>query len=637
MKSAGDERQYDVIVVGAGHAGCEAALAAARMGERTLLLNLYLDNMALMACNPSIGGPAKGHLTREIDALGGEQARATDATTIHIRWLNTSKGPAVRTLRAQCDLGAYIRWYKKACEGEAGLFLRQEEVTDLWVEDGRVRGVKTRLGIVYEAPAVILTTGTYLGGKVFIGTESFPSGPLGQMAAGELTRSLEQAGLETGRLKTGTTPRIHAGTVDWKSLDRQESADEPLRFGHWGPKKRHDGFACYLTRSTGETHDIIRANLDRSPLFTGVIRGAGPRYCPSIEDRVVRFPDKPSHLVFLEPVARENAEIYMQNFTTSLPFDAQVKMVRSLPGCESAWIMRPGYAIEYDYLPPTQLFPWLESKRIAGLFCAGQINGTSGYEEAGAQGILAGINAVLRRRGEEPLVLERSQAYAGVLVDDLVTKGTTEPYRMLTSRCEFRLLLRHDNADRRLAPIGRKLGLVNDERWAELNRRWKAMEKEMERLEQVKIPPGERAGAVLAEAGSPPLCEPARASELLKRPEVTWEMIAELAPPPEPFDSEVSGAISVEIKYEGYIDRQKRQVDRMRKMERVLLPADFDYDAVPGLLSESRQKLKQLRPRTLAQAGRVSGVTPADLHILWVSLERGRKRKGGSPGATLEE
>lgn len=637
MKNQEDERKYDVIVVGAGHAGCEAALATARMGERTLLLNLYLDNMALMACNPSIGGPAKGHLTREIDALGGEQGRATDATTLHIRWLNTSKGPAVRTLRAQCDLGAYHRWYKKACEDEPNLCLRQEQVTDLWVENGKARGVKTHLGTVYEASAVILTTGTYLGGRVFIGTTSFPSGPLGQMAATELTSSLEKAGLQSGRLKTGTTPRIHSGTVDWKILDRQDSAPEPLRFSHWGEKKHYEGFACYLTRSTGETHEIIRANLDRSPLFTGVIKGVGPRYCPSIEDRVVRFPDKPSHLVFLEPVAAESAEIYMQNFTTSLPFDAQVRMVRSLPGCERAWIMRPGYAIEYDYLPPTQLFPWLESKYISGLFCAGQINGTSGYEEAGAQGILAGINAVLRRRGEDPLVLERSQAYAGVLVDDLVTKGTEEPYRMLTSRCEFRLLLRHDNADRRLAPIGRKLGLIDDDRWAELVRRWKDLEGEMERLTRVKIPADGRTNAILEAAGSSPLEESVKASELLKRPEVTWEMIAEVAPPSNPLDEETSRAVAVEIKYEGYIDRQKRQVERMKKMEKVLLPSDFDYEAVSGLLSESRQKLKKLRPRTLAQAGRVSGVTPADLHILWIALERSRRQGKDENDAPLEE
>lgn len=632
-----DENKFDIIVVGAGHAGCEAALAASRMGEKTLLLNLYLDNMALMACNPSIGGPAKGHLTREIDALGGEQARATDATTLHIRWLNTSKGPAVRTLRAQCDLGAYHRWYKKACEGQPNLYLRQEQVTDLWVENGRARGVRTQLGSVYEAPCVILTTGTYLGGKVFIGTASFPSGPLGQMAATELTMSLKEAGLETGRLKTGTTPRIHAKTVDWKSLDLQESDPKPLRFSHWGQKKRYEGFACYLTRSTEKTHDIIRDNLDRSPLFTGVIKGVGPRYCPSIEDKVVRFPDRTSHMIFLEPVARESAEIYMQNFTTSLPFDAQVKMVRSLPGCDRAWIMRPGYAIEYDYLPPTQLHPWLESKIVEGLFCAGQINGTSGYEEAGAQGILAGINAVLRRRGEAPLVLERSQAYAGVLIDDLVTRGTEEPYRMLTSRCEFRLLLRHDNADRRLAPIGRRLGLIDDGRWAELQRRWKAMEDEMKRLEERVIHPGEKTNALLTAAGSSPIKEPVKAAELLRRPEVTWDLLAELAPPPEPPDEEISGAVAVKIKYKGYIDRQKNQVERMNKMERVLLPPDFDYDSVPGLLSESRQKLKKMRPATLAQAGRISGVTPSDLQILWVALERSRRKGGNSSGATLEE
>lgn len=627
-----EENKYDVIVVGAGHAGCEAALASSRIGVRTLLLNLYLDNMALMACNPSIGGPAKGHLTREIDALGGEQGKAADASTLHIRWLNTSKGPAVRALRAQCDLYDYHHHYKITCEKTPLLELRQEEVVDLWVEDGKIRGVRTNIGSVYEAKAVILTTGTYLGGKVHIGLTNFASGPLGQIPATKLTQSLRNVGLEVGRLKTGTTPRIHRDTVDFKGLMKQESDREPLCFSHWGEKRVYEGYACYLTRSNERTHEIIRRNLDRSPLFTGAIEGVGPRYCPSIEDKVVKFPDKDSHMVFLEPVSRDSVEIYMQNFTTSLPFDAQVEMVRSLPGCEKAWIMRPGYAIEYDYVPPTQLYPWLETKKIRGLFCAGQINGTSGYEEAGAQGIIAGINAALLVKGEEMIVLDRSQAYIGVLIDDLVTKGTNEPYRMLTSRCEFRLLLRHDNADIRLSHIGRKLGLIDDERWAVLTKRWKAMEEERERLEKTRIYPSEKVNEVLKEAGSSPLDEPILAFELLKRPEITWEIINKIVPSDKSLEKEVIDRVSLEIKYDGYIKRQLKQVERMKNMEKVKIPEDMDYDQVPGLLNESRQKLKKIKPQNLAQASRVSGVTPADIQILWIEIEKRRRKRRQEDG-----
>ena len=619
--------RYEVIVVGAGHAGCEAALAASRMGCSTLLLNLYIDNMALMACNPSIGGPAKGHLVREIDALGGEQARATDASTLHIRWLNTSKGPAVQTLRAQCDMKAYHAAYLNAVENAENLDLFQDIVTGLLVREGRARGVKTRLGLVFESETVILATGTYLGGRVHVGLVNFPSGPLGQMPASDLTASLLEAGFEVGRLKTGTTPRIHAASVDWKSLVPQESALEPLAFSHWGPRQVHTGHACYQTRTNPKTHEIIRGAMDRSPLFTGVIEGVGPRYCPSIEDRVVRFPDRDSHIVFLEPVGGQTAEIYMQNFSTSLPFDVQVEMVRSLPGCENARFLRPGYAIEYDFLPPTQLYPWLETRLLGGLFCAGQINGTSGYEEAAAQGLLAGINAARTLRGEVPVVLGRGEAYMGVLVDDLVTKGTDEPYRMFTSRCEHRLILRHDNADRRLAPLGRELGLIDDVRWRELEARWKATDEERERLGRLRVFPTPENNGRLERAGTVPLEVPVPAAELLRRPEVNWSLLQELLEEPSSLSAEEASRLQAEVKYAGYIEREYRSVERLGRTDKVRIPEGFDFGAVTGLSAESRAKLSAARPVTLGQAGRISGVTPADVQILWVAVKSCNERQ----------
>ena len=591
------------------------------MGVPTLLLNLYIDNMALMACNPSIGGPAKGHLVREIDALGGEQARATDASTLHIRWLNTSKGPAVRTLRAQCDVKAYHAAYLDAVENTENLDLFQDIVTEIVVAGGRVRGVKTRLGLVFEGSAVILATGTYLGGRVHVGLVNFPSGPLGQMPASDLTESLLRAGFEVGRLKTGTTPRIHAASVDWSRLVPQESSPQPLAFSHWGTPRVHTGHACYQTRTTPETHDIIRGALDRSPLFTGAIEGVGPRYCPSIEDRVVRFPDRDSHIVFLEPVGGQTAEIYMQNFSTSLPFDVQVEMVRSLPGCENARFLRPGYAIEYDFMPPTQLYPSLETRLVGGLFCAGQINGTSGYEEAAAQGILAGINAARKLLGQEPVVLGRGEAYMGVLVDDLVTKGTQEPYRMFTSRCEHRLIMRHDNADRRLSPLGRELGLVDDARWKALQDRWEALDAERTRLGGLRVFPTAENNARLAGAGTVPLEEPVPAADLLKRPEVDWDLLQALLDEPSPMTAEEASTLATEVKYAGYIEREYRSVERLGRMERVKVPEGLDYGAVTGLSSESRAKLSQARPLTLGQASRISGVTPADVQILWVAVK----------------
>ena len=631
---------YDVIVIGGGHSGCEAALAAARMGVRTLMLNLYLDNTALMPCNPSIGGPAKGHLVREGSALGGEQARAADASTMLIRWLNTSKGPAVRALRAQCDLHDYRDHYVKVLEATPNLDVHQDTVTDLVIEGGRIRGVRTLYGLAYDATTVVITAGTYLRSLVHVGFTSFPSGPMGQNRSTELSKSMEEAGIVLERIRTDTTPRLHADTIDYASLVEQKSDSEPLCFDLWGEGRVYEGYSCTLTRSTPQTHAVIRANLERSPLYKGKMEGLGPRYCPSIEDKVIRFPEKESHPIFLEPVSRRNREVYVQNFSTSLPYDVQVEMVHTLPGCEQAHLTRAGYAIEYDYVPPTQLLPTLETKSVKGLYCAGQINGTSGYEEAGAQGLMGGINAALAVRGEEPLVLRRDEAYIGVLIDDLVTKGTNEPYRMLTSRCEHRLLLRHDNADRRLAPTGRRLGLIDDDRWNALLKRWKKRNREAERLRCVKLTASDALNDRLREAGTAPLTESVTAAELLKRPEVTYELIAAFVPPESPLDGEDARCVETEIKYAGYIGRQQRAAAQLSRMDHAKIPEDFDYASVPGLLAESRQKLERVRPLTLGQAGRISGVTPADIQLLSIVLETRRRREAargdasGRSGAT---
>ena len=620
------ESRFDVIVVGGGHAGCEAALAAAKMGAKTLMIVQDVDHVAYMPCNPSIGGPAKGTLVREVSALGGVQARAADASAMMMRWLNTSKGPAVRALRAQCDLHDYHDYYLRELTSCPNLRVFQDQVEELWIENDRLKGVKTRFQLAFEAPRVILTTGTHLGGRVHVGLVNFASGPMGQQPAVNLSKSLSSLGIDMQRLKTGTTPRLYRDSIDWSGIEMQEGETTPVCFDLWGQKKIYREIACGMIRTNAETHRIITDNLERSPIVHGEITGTGPRYCPSIESKVMAFPEKDSHPIFLEPVARGSVEIYVQNFSTSLPFDVQIAMTRTLPGCKNAVILRPGYAIEYDAIDPQQLSLSLEMKKLPGLFCAGQINGTSGYEEAGSQGLLAGINAVLSLRGEEPLVLGRHQAYLGVLVDDLVTRGTKEPYRMLTSRCEHRLLMRHDNADRRLSPIGRRLGLLSDQQWDTLQRRWEAEDREVELLKNTHLSPSATA-PVLEREGREPLDRGISAAELLRRPEMSYEKIAPLLSG-ERLTGEAAANVETAVKYQGYIDRQQRSVEKMLRLENMKIPAGFDYGELTGMLAESREKLEKVRPATLGQAGRISGVTPTDLQHLAVYLsERQRREK----------
>ena len=620
------ESRFDVIVVGGGHAGCEAALAAAKMGAKTLMIVQDVDHAAYMPCNPSIGGPAKGTLVREVSALGGVQARAADASAMMMRWLNTSKGPAVRALRAQCDLHDYHDYYLRELTSCPNLRVFQDQVEELWIENDRLKGVKTRFQLAFEAPRVILTTGTHLGGRVHVGLVNFASGPMGQQPAVNLSKSLSSLGIDMQRLKTGTTPRLYRDSIDWSGIEMQEGETTPVCFDLWGQKKIYREIACGMIRTNAETHRIITDNLERSPIVHGEITGTGPRYCPSIESKVMAFPEKDSHPIFLEPVARGSVEIYVQNFSTSLPFDVQIAMTRTLPGCKNAVILRPGYAIEYDAIDPQQLSLSLEMKKLPGLFCAGQINGTSGYEEAGSQGLLAGINAVLSLRGEEPLVLGRHQAYLGVLVDDLVTRGTKEPYRMLTSRCEHRLLMRHDNADRRLSPIGRRLGLLSDQQWDTLQRRWEAEDREVELLKNTHLSPSATA-PILEREGREPLDRGISAAELLRRPEMSYEKIAPLLSG-ERLTGEAAANVETAVKYQGYIDRQQRSVEKMLRLENMKIPAGFDYGELTGMLAESREKLEKVRPATLGQAGRISGVTPTDLQHLAVYLsERQRREK----------
>ncbi|EAD0635586.1 tRNA uridine-5-carboxymethylaminomethyl(34) synthesis enzyme MnmG [Listeria monocytogenes] len=622
-----DAGTFDVIVVGAGHAGVEAGLASGRMGAKTLMLTINLDMVAFMPCNPSVGGPAKGVVVREIDALGGEMGRNTDKTYIQMRMLNTGKGPAVRALRAQADKWDYQHEMKHTIEKEENITLRQGLVDRLVIEDGVCKGVITNSGAIYYAKTVVITTGTFSRGEIIVGELRYSSGPNNQQPSVKLSEHLEELGFELRRFKTGTPPRVKSSTIDYSKTEEQPGDDHPRAFSFDTVEMLLEQLPCWLTYTNETTHEIIQANLHRSPMFTATKKGTGARYCPSIEDKIVRFSDKPRHQIFLEPEGKNTEEVYVQGLSTSLPEEVQREMLRTIPGLENVEMMRVGYAIEYDAVMPDQLWPSLETKLVEGLFTAGQINGTSGYEEAAGQGLMAGINAARKVFEKEPVILGRDQAYIGVLIDDLVTKGTEEPYRLLTSRAEYRLLLRHDNADLRLTEIGHEIGLISDERYERFLTKQSAIEAEKERLQKTRIKPTAEVQAMLKEIGSGELKDGILAADLLRRPEITYDKIAQIVSRETFVTDEIAEQVEIQIKYEGYIQKSNLQVEKMKRMEDKKIPENIDYDAISGLATEALEKLKKIEPLSIAQASRISGVNPADISILLVYIEQGKIAK----------
>jgi len=615
---------YDIIVIGAGHAGVEASLAASRMGCKVLLATINIEMLAFMPCNPSIGGSAKGIVVREVDALGGEMAKNIDKSYIQMKMLNTGKGPAVRALRAQADKEVYSKEMRKTVENQENLTLRQTMINEILVEDGKVIGVKTATHQEYAAKAVIVTTGTALRGEIIIGDLKYSSGPNHSLAAIPLADNLRDLGFEIGRFKTGTPPRVKASSINYDVTEIQPGDEKANHFSYTSRDEDYvkDQVPCWLTYTNAESHEIIQNNLHRAPMFSGIVKGVGPRYCPSIEDKIVRFADKERHQLFLEPEGRDTEEVYVQGLSTSLPEDVQKDLVHSIKGLENAEMMRTGYAIEYDMIMPHQLRATLETKKISGLFTAGQTNGTSGYEEAAGQGIIAGINAALKIQGKPELILNRSDGYIGVMIDDLVTKGTVEPYRLLTSRAEYRLILRHDNADMRLTEMGREIGLVDDERWARFEIKKNQFDNEMKRLESIKLKPVKETNAKVEALGFKPLTDAVTAKEFMRRPEVSYQDVVQfIGPAAEELDEKIIELIETEIKYEGYISKALDQVEKMKRMEEKRIPANIDWDDIDSIATEARQKFKKINPETIGQASRISGVNPADISILMVYLE----------------
>lgn len=615
--------EYDVAVIGAGHAGCEAGLASARLGKKTLIFSISLEAIANMPCNPHIGGSSKGHLVREIDALGGEMAKNTDKTMIQVKMLNTSKGPAVHSLRAQADRKRYQAEMKHTLEKQENLEVKQAEIVDIIVENNQITAIKTDIGAVYKVKAIIVATGTYLKGKIFIGEYSKESGPDGVASANELSECLKRLGIELIRFKTGTPARINRRSIDFSKMEIQKGDQGIEAFSFENEPKDFEQVDCYLTYTNEKTHEIIRKNLKRSPLYAGMIEGTGPRYCPSIEDKVVRFSDKPRHQAFVEPVGLDTEEMYIQGISSSLPEDVQIALYRTIPGLEKAEFTRPAYAIEYDCIDPSNLNLSLEYKGIKGLFMAGQINGTSGYEEAACQGLIAGINASRKIDKKEPVILDRSQAYIGVLIDDIVTKGTNEPYRMMTSRAEYRLLLRQDNADLRLTEIGHDIGLISEERYQKFIKKKNNIEKEIKRLKELTVKPEEKVNKILEKAGTSVLTTGTKMAELLKRTEINYDMLKEIDPERPELSLQEKEEVEIQIKYEGYIKLQEAQVEKFKKLETKLLPKDIDYEKLKGISLEGRQKLNKFKPRSIGQASRISGVSPADVSVLLVYLQQG--------------